>query len=202
MEQIKLDNYREGKVQLIKAIWQDFRLKVMVTIIIAMGVGIIYRVYNITFNPEYTVKANLQWMAREPRTLELLNDHLKNLNNISENIDSYSIKDIKKSVKDTLVLVNLSNKELNSQYEAWLSIKGTMENDRAIFDKMRNDMNNIKEIKTEQVLAIKGAIDKAYAPSFMDHIFTHIITFILGIFSSIFATILFKKYINKLPNKV
>jgi hypothetical protein len=152
------------------------------------------------FDPSYTIPAKAQWMAREPKTQQSLNIQLNKLNEISNNIDSYSIQEIKSALKNTALLVNLSNKELNSQYEAWLSIKGVMEKDRKVFDKIRNEINNVEGMKEKQVLAVQEIIERNKNENVIGSFFTGITTFFLGVISSILGTIILKKYNKQISN--
>jgi hypothetical protein len=133
-------------------------------------------------------------MIPEPQQIKYLNEHLEKLNKLSENIESYSIVDIKNTIANTVVLLNRSNKELNSQYEAWLSIKNVMEVDRESFNLLRDELNDIQGVKTERLLAVKKVIDESLEPDLFDKFLSYIITFILGCASSFMASIAYKRY--------
>jgi hypothetical protein len=188
-----MSNTNENEI-LVSNIFLDKRLKFFYIFIFLIAGLVLFRVYNVMFTAKYIIPSNLLWMAREPQQIKYLNEHLEELNKLSENIELYSIGDIKDTIANTIVLVNRSNKELNSQYEAWLTIKNVMESDRESFNLLRDELSDIQGIKTDRLLAVKKVIDESLEPDLIDITLSYFVAFVLGSASSFMASIAYKRY--------
>ncbi len=162
--------------------------------------ALIYRSSVLTLGEENREKVNLVLMNREPVSLEKLNNHVENLERMTSNINEYSFSKIEAAIRETITLVNFTNRELNAQYNAWLEVKGKIREDSTSFQKLKNDLRKIQKMQGQEILALKKLLDEAEQPNSFADGFNLALTFTLGIMSSLIATLM-KPLITKIRGR-
>lgn len=177
-----------------------YRLITLAIVFAVMVCGLIYRVSVLTLGEENRGKANLVLMNRSPISMQKLNMHVAQLEEMTGNIGDYSFSNIKHSIEETIDLVNQTNREIEAQYYAWLQVKDLINHDEESFVQLKEQLLQIQSLQDNEILSMKRVLDEAEKPSLITDMFNLTLTFLLGIFSSLFATIgwsLWKKKDNE-----
>ncbi|MEL4280695.1 MULTISPECIES: hypothetical protein [Shewanella] len=174
------------------------REKFFYAMIIIAFAALAYRAYVVTRGTENVTKTNLVMIARTPQSLTKLQHHSEKINLMINDIESLPLKDIKSTIVETVDLINLTSKEIEAQYAAWINLKNKMDNDGLTFVELKNKLETVQILQKQEIENLKGVMNDIYEQSLLSQITALFISFIIGVFSSIAASFLFPKLKLKL----
>lgn len=166
----------------------NFRITYLKTIALIMFIVITLRLIYLTTGNDNVTRADIITITRTPLSFVRLQEHLKELEGMSENIEEHSLKDIKNAISQTTILISSANTELKTQYQSWEDLQSTYMNDAKKLDQLKANLNKTQEISQFELTRIKEAMDSAEEESVSDTITNNLASFFWGIISSLVAT--------------
>lgn len=161
-----------------------------------------YRAYVVTIGAENVTQTNLMLVTRTPHSLTKLKNHTEKMSSMIEDIESLPLKDIKSTILETVNLINLTSREIDAQYEAWIDLKAKMDTDGITFRELKNKLETVKTLQNQEIADLKSVLDDVYNQSVTSQMISLIVSFLVGILSSIAASFLFPKVKDKIFKKI
>ena len=153
-----------------------------------MPLCLIYKNVVIAYGSEENLKVDLVLMNRQVESLSRLNRLSTDLEMITENIENYSFAQIKKSILDTVDSINLTNREIQAQYDSWVRVKNDIKHDREVFLELRDDLSQIQMLQDNEILKLKDFLESAEKTTLVSDSVSLFLTFFVGVLSSISAS--------------
>lgn len=167
------------------------RVKVFVLAIIVIFGLLGYRAAVTTMGMENVTNTNLMLIARTPHSLIKLQEHSEKMNLMINDIESLPLKDIRSTITKTVALINLTTREIDAQYEAWIDLKAKMDSDGESFKELKGNLDTIKTLQSEEIKNLKKALDDVTAEEASTQFLSLLVSFVVGVFSSIAASLMY-----------
>ena len=149
-----------------------------------------FRVSYLTTNSENVDRADLITVTRTPLSFQKLNSHIDELEEMSKNIDTYTLGEIKDITKKTTYLLNQVGIELKAQHESWSDIQNLFEGDAEKFKQLRVSLDKAQQLNNKELLRIKNVMDQANQRTITEELSGTTLSFLFGVSSSLVATFL------------
>lgn len=149
-----------------------------------------FRVLYLTTDIENIDRADLITVTRTPLSFLKLNTHIKELEDMSKNIDNYTLGEIRDITKNTANLLNQVSIELKAQHESWSDIQDLFEGDAEKFKELRVSLDKVQQLRNGELIRIKSVIDQANQRTITEELSGTTLSFAFGVSTSIVATFL------------
>lgn len=169
------------------------RLIAVIAPISATWLYVLAHVFYLIVHPESREQMNLALMNRTPQSFEELRIQTEKLNEITSNIENFSLGEIRQELQRTSRLVTISRKEFHAQYEAWLEVKETTSQDRESFLQLRAQLDDISRLQDNQIRRLRALLDESEKPGFLDSLLGLSGSFFLGVLSSVLASAAYER---------
>lgn len=167
------------------------RVKFFVLIIIVFFGFLGYRAAVATMGIENVTNTNLMLVARTPNSLIKLQEHSEKMNLMINDIESLPLKDIRSTITKTVALINLTTREIDAQYEAWIDLKAKMDSDGESFKELKGNLNTIKTLQSEEIKSLKKTLDDVTAEKVSTQFLSLLVSFVVGVLSSVAASLVY-----------
>ncbi|OBT06768.1 hypothetical protein A9267_12745 [Shewanella sp. UCD-FRSSP16_17] len=178
--------------------------RVIVLVLIILGVfGLLgYRAAVVTMGMENATSTNLMLVTRTPNSLTKLQEHSDKMNLMINDIESLPLKDIRSTITKTVALINLTTREIDAQYEAWVDLKAKMDDDGVTFRELKKNLDTIKTLQGEEIISLKKTLDDVNNDDVSVQFISLLISFIVGILSSTVASLLYPSIKDKAKSAI
>lgn len=164
------------------------RMHVIAMLLGLCAFGLLVRSAVLFLGRDNRMQATIAVMNRSPKSFVALGDEVVRLQEMTANIDSYKLGEVKEELSKTVSLVNEARLEFLAQYDAWISVKGQISRDKINFFEIKEKLDESQRLQDKEILRLKGLLDQAQAPSWLTEFWSIVISFVAGVFSSIVAT--------------
>jgi len=113
------------------------------------------------------------------------------MNLMINDIESLSLKDIRSTITKTVTLINLTTREIDAQYEAWIDLKAKMDSDGESFKELKGNLNTIKTLQSEEIKSLKKTLDDVTAEKVSTQFLSLLVSFVVGVLSSVAASLVY-----------
>lgn len=173
--------WREGEMM-------AFRSRFLLSAILLGFLVMLVRVGILTVGEENARRSNLAIMGRSAASIDRLNAHMAQLNQMTSNIENYNFGQIREALALTTTLVNQLGREFKAQQTSWEKVQAEIRRDQISFLELKNELAQIQDLQANEIVRLKKAIDEAARPSIFADAINLVISFVLGFFSSIAAS--------------
>ena len=135
-----------------------------------------------------TLRANLSVMSRSPKSFQLLSDNMRDLQEMTSNIDQYSLLQIKDALNKTSILVNQATAEFKAQQDSWNKVQGQINKDKVNFLEIRQQLEDVQKLQSGEILRLKTLLDETSRPSLLSDLTDLFVSFVFGVLASIVAS--------------
>ena len=154
------------------------------------------RIITLTNGRDNQEKAALMVMVRPPSSVIMLEQHAAHLKQMTENIESASLREITQPLDDTVRLIELANLELDAQHKAWLRVKDTARSDGNSFVELKRQLAATQALQDNEVKRIQTIMDESQNKGFVNFAFEQTTAFVLGVITSILSTAMYRPAMN------
>jgi hypothetical protein len=183
--------------------WLSIIRKREITLIILMFIVFSlmgYKAYTVTMGIENITRTNLMLIVRTPQSIIKLQEHTQKINLMAGDIESVPLGEIKSAFTETVSLINLTTREIDAQYAAWLALKLEMNNDGASFKELKANLDTIRTLQNEEIVSLKKTLDEVEEVDMIESLISILISFFIGVLSSVVASIAFPKFAAKVKS--
>ena len=171
-----------------------WRIRYIYSLFFIMMLVLGFRVLYLTTDSENIDRADLITVTRTPLSFLKLNSHIKELENMSKNIDTYTLGEIRDITKNTAYLLNQVSIELKVQHESWNDIQDLFEGDAEKFKDLRVSLDKAQQLNDKELLRIKSVMDQANQRTISEELSGTTLSFIFGVSTSLVATFLISTF--------
>ncbi|WP_133245426.1 hypothetical protein [Pelagibaculum spongiae] len=165
------------------------RFKFLLLFLAMLMVIILCKQAELMFGKENQDQADLIMLVRTPISIGLLQEHLKELQNMTKEIDAYSLSEIKVNFEKTTRILEMVDAEITAQQKSWFNLSQRLKQDAGEFKKLKENLDAVQVLTSNELERINAMIEDASKPRLLDLIGSSVWAFILGIMSSVFATV-------------
>lgn len=171
------------------------RLFVVVTGFSLLAILLMGRALYLATSDAHRGRTNLIVMTRVPQSLGRLEVQNQKIAKIADDIDSFTLKEIKQVLGETSRIAERAKFELRAQADAWEKIKTKINVDASTYYGVQRDLAEIGALQSEQMIRLNRILDESSRPTLWESASYYFWSFVLGVISSLAATILVKKFI-------
>ncbi|MGB3383956.1 MAG: hypothetical protein WBA64_04705 [Marinomonas sp.] len=172
----------------------EWRFRYILSLFFILSLVLGGRVVYLTLNSENVDRADLITVTRTPLSFQKLNSHIDELEEMSKNIDTYTLGEIKDITKKTTYLLNQVGIELKAQHESWSDIQNLFEGDAEKFKQLRVSLDKAQQLNNKELLRIKNVMDQANQRTITEELSGTTLSFVFGVSTSIVASYLIKMF--------
>ena len=135
-------------------------------------------------------RSNLAILARGSFGFHHLIEHAAYLKGITDNIENVPLGKIREALEQTSHLIDLANRDIEVQSDAWASIKGSMNNDAKAYAELQKSIAAAQSAQANEIVRLQALLDEARSGVGWSYTWNTIVSILIGVLISVVATAL------------
>jgi hypothetical protein len=171
-----------------------WRSKFVVIVFGLLFSALLGRAFYLATNPLNRLRSAMVVANAPQDSLVALVREAERLKQLSSNIESLSISQLKAELQNSISVAQRAALEFNAQSQAWSDLRGKIKEDSTTYNALRADLAKLQELQQGEILRLKKMLDEAQRPSIFADAWNLGLSFALGVLSSILASWLYEAW--------